>query len=437
MRVPASAAPRLVGHALLAAALSFLSPAVHPAAADAPSAESQLTLRRAFTFAQSGLDNQADKLLSESIAEWEKTHQPADEVAALYKTRGMVRADLGDQRGAMADLDVAIRLGRVAGSSADPTELSRAYRLRARAHNALGQWREEEADLSAAIAALDDLPALEATNPFLYSQRGAARSKLTNFRGAADDHMQAQADYRSIGDKIRRTISGADLALSLYGAGDEVAAVEQMRATFKSKGFPTTNNPDDIALLQELSRKDAELHLVYAAHLNHIDLPLDAARQWESGCIRLEAYVQDGLARLDAEAELSAREAESAEADGKETSLRAPSVANQPFNSGFNARLNGLDPNSPYVTQRAGRAYFWYKEGEGSVERRDAGNALATIDPRLSCASFREPAWLRAQRPEWPPVLAARVKEYADAAPQQPIVMPSKGGPPSDGEINF
>ena len=40
-----------------------------------------------------------------------------------------------------------------------------------------------------------------------------------------------------------------------------------MRYVFANKGVPATNNPDDIGLLQALSRKDAELHLAYAGHL--------------------------------------------------------------------------------------------------------------------------------------------------------------------------
>jgi len=273
----ASAFPRTVQHALLAAALTCLCPALCPAdvpelgpsAELVPSAAGQATLRRAFQAAESGLSKQADKLLTESIAEWERARQPPDEVASLYKTRGIVRGQLGDKPAAVADLSQAIRLDTAPGSNPDPAELPRTYQLRARAYRDLSQWREEESDLSAAVARLDDLSVLESTNPYLYSQRGAARLKLGDFSGAAEDLQQAQADYRVIGDKIRRTVAGADLALALYGAGDETAAVEQMRSTFKSKGLPTSNNPDDIGLLQELSRKDAELHLAYAAHLFH------------------------------------------------------------------------------------------------------------------------------------------------------------------------
>jgi hypothetical protein len=59
------------------------------------------------------------------------------------------------------------------------------------------------------------------------------------------------------------------------------------------------------------------------------------------------------------------------------------------------------------------------------------------IEPGLSCVCFRDAGWVRENRPEWPPLLVQRVQEYAEAVPQRPIIMPKKGGAPSDGEPNF
>ena len=51
---------------------------------------------------------------------------------------------------------------------------------------------------------------------------------------------------------------------------------------------PTPNpNPN-----QELSRRDAELHLAYAVQAFADGRVVEAERQWTSGCVRLEAYVQ-------------------------------------------------------------------------------------------------------------------------------------------------
>ena len=116
--------------------------------------------------------------------------------------------------------------------------------------------------------------------------------------------------------------------------------------------------------------------MAYAAHLFSAKSELlKASRQWESGCVRLETYVVDGQQRFDAEKQLQAQEAAAAEATGAEPqSLRAEAARSKggsPFDAvdDLRARFNGLDPNSPFVTQRAGSQYIWYKTSEGEVER--------------------------------------------------------------------
>ena len=89
------------------------------------------------------------------------------------------------------------------------------------------------------------------------------------------------------------------------------------------------------------------------------------------------------------------------------------------------------------MTQRPQSSYFWYKTSEGEIERRDAGNPLAVVDLTLSCAKFRDGEWLAANRPEWPAALRVATSKYVAACPQQPIVMPPKGSPPSRGEVEF
>ena len=140
--------------------------------------------------------------------------------------------------------------------------------------------------------------------------------------------------------------------------------------------MPASNNPDDIPLLQELSRKDAELHLAYAAHLYDGGKGdrAKAETQWESGCIRIEAYVTDGLERQQQEEALLAEEQRIAQG----IALKAASVASNPMNNEFQARLNGLDPQSPYVTQRPQRSYFWYKV-------RARASPLSLLSRRMPC----------------------------------------------------
>ena len=167
LRLPTELACRRAIACLAAVAITIAPPphalpfAAHPhrlvapaVAADssAPSAESQAALRKAFSAAQAGLFDSADSLLSSSIAEWERTGQPPEEVAALYKTRGGVRQQQGKLRPALADLSTALGLMQPAAAGGErevppggtpPAEMLRTYQLRARVHAALGATREQ------------------------------------------------------------------------------------------------------------------------------------------------------------------------------------------------------------------------------------------------------------------------------------------------------
>jgi hypothetical protein len=249
--------------AALASCLLFTQPqlAIQPAAAATPSVEAQAELKKGFTAASQGFLGTADTLLTKSIDEWRRTEQPPDELAALYKTRATVRQQQAKTELALADFDESIKQLKKPESKPDPAEVQRTYALRAKTNAKLERWSAAEQDLNEAINRLDDLDAVEATNPFLFLERATARSRLSSWAAAADDAKQAELDFKAIGDKVRRLNAAADGALALYGAGDVAEAVEGMRFVFKNKGLPASNNPDDIPLLQELSRKDAELHL--------------------------------------------------------------------------------------------------------------------------------------------------------------------------------
>ena len=109
-------------------------------------------------------------------------------------------------------------------------------------------------------------------------------------------------------------------------------------------------------------------------------------------------------------------------------------------NSDFNARLLGLDPKSPYVTQRPNQNYFWYSTGEAQVERRDPGIQLATVDESLSparalrtqpcqraAAAPSSTAWTRPQILVQDPKALNRLHLPAPATKQEP---PTKGTAP-------
>ena len=173
------------------------------------------------------------------------------------------------------------------------------------------------------------------------------------------------------------------------------------QSTFTSYGAksPSTNNPDDIGTLQDLARREAELHLAYASHLYGTSSggTTEAQKQWETGCIRLESFVTDAIQRQEDETRLRAQEAMQSEASGKELAgtLKAASVASSVSSTPFIARLNGMDPESPFVTQRPQSAYIWYKTSEGEKAAR-GGPTLPPSQPNFSSGPTREPRGMSA-----------------------------------------
>ena len=266
MRLPATVARSAIAY-VAALGLSCSPLQLAPAGAAAlPSAESQAALQKAFQSAQAGSYASADSQLGKLILEWEKTKQPDDETAALYKTRGVCRQSLGQMPEARDDLSQALRLSMTKGSKPDPAEVQRTYQLRARVNQKLGNSREQADDLTAAIARLDQLDAIEATNPQLFKDRAEARMRTKEWAGAAEDAERAQLEFnlqpyvprlqpvqpgcpmhpacnlctqlaafvlrpgcnpittgaqiefKQLGDKIRALVSAADGALPLYSA---------------------------------------------------------------------------------------------------------------------------------------------------------------------------------------------------------------------------
>jgi hypothetical protein len=214
----------------------------------------------------------------------------------------------------------------------------------------------------------------------------------------------------------------------LYGSGNEDAGMQLLEKLFRDKAKPSSNNPDDVPLLQELSRADAEGHLAYAAYLHSKGEPSRAATQWESGCVRLEAYVRDAADRAEAQ---QRAELQNTSPDGQGAGPLAPIMA----------PLVGLENDSPYVNQRPGQAYFFYQV-DGQAQRRDVGSIRAAedawhVDPNLSCSVFRDDTWVDKNRPLWPPNLRRALSLYVAEVPPAPFTMPPKGAQPTLGEREF
>ena len=236
--------------------------------------------------------------LDQAISTWKSEKLPDDELAGLYRLRADARNRLGAPDKAEADLSEVVRLLRGPGAAAaDPAELPRALLFRARLEFARGAWASAREDASAALALDENLENLEQKNPFTYELLGRAALRDGDYAAAAAAFGSAEKAHDRVGDAIRARNAGADRALALLGAGDAAGSTETRRI-FAQKSNPRTNNPDDIPLLQELSRKDAELHLALGAKLAAKGDGKDATALWETGCVRLRTYVDDATARI-------------------------------------------------------------------------------------------------------------------------------------------
>ena len=168
------------------------------------------------------------------------------------------------------------------GAAADGAEKPRALLMRARMEEGQGTYDAAVRDGIAALALDDELPPLEQRNPFTSELVGRAAARDADFATAAEYFGEAEKAHDRVGDAIRARNAAADRALALYGV-DKDAAAKETRRVFAAKSRPVSNNPDDIPLLQELSRKDAELHLALAARLAAAEDASDATALWGAG----------------------------------------------------------------------------------------------------------------------------------------------------------
>ena len=291
-------APQSVVRTLAPALLAgILSATAVPALAAEPSPAALQIVQSALESSSQQKPDAVGKL-DKAITTWKSEKLPDDELAGLYRLRADARNRFGDSDKAEADLSEVVRLLRGPGAAAaDPAELPRALLFRARLEFTRGAWSAAREDASAALALDDSLENLEQKNPFTYELLGRAALRDGDFAAAAASFGDAEKAHDRVGDAIRARNAGADRALALLGAGDAAGSTESRRI-FAQKSNPRTNNPDDIPLLQELSRKDAELHLALGAKLAAKGDGKDANALWETGCVRLRTYVDDATARI-------------------------------------------------------------------------------------------------------------------------------------------
>ena len=293
-KAPQASVRKCLAPALLA---GILSATAVPAVAAEPSPAALQIVQSALESSSQQKPDAVSKL-DKAISTWKSEKLPDDELAGLYRLRADARNRLGAPDKAEADLTEVVRLLRGPGAAAaDPAELPRALLFRARLEFARSAWVAAREDAAAALALDDQLENLEQKNPFTYELLGRAALRDGDYAAAAAAFGDAEKAHDRVGDAIRARNAGADRALALLGAGDAAGSTETRRI-FAQKSNPRTNNPDDIPLLQELSRKDAELHLALGAKLAAKGDSKDATALWETGCVRLRTYVDDATARI-------------------------------------------------------------------------------------------------------------------------------------------
>ncbi|KAJ1640452.1 hypothetical protein T492DRAFT_928075 [Pavlovales sp. CCMP2436] len=357
-----------------------------------------VTLREAYAALDQADPERAESLFSNCIDEWKSMGLPGAETASLLRLRASARMQLTKPAGALADLDAAYALASKAGVA---DEVLQILQLRALTLEGLSQWKRAEADLSELLRSELDL-SVGGPNPFLRLRRAQTRQHLGNWAGAATDLADAEVLLKEVGDQIRSVLATASLALAHYGAGDTKAFLACTKKLFEVYTKPGSNNPDDLPLLEELSRREAELHLALASHIGGAREPPSAealaraGEEWSVGCLRLRVYA-DSLAE-------------------RRTEEDRRRIAPSPIERASRelARLTGLAPDSPYVTMLPGEGYWWYQEigATGSSRRRSPLNVRAPLERKsVSCSAFEDCSFALKER-DWPDKLVERLAVY-------------------------
>lgn len=369
--------------------------------------EAIATLNRAYEAIDRAEPERAEPLLTTCLRAWTDANAPRVEVASLHRLRGSARLQLGRDKEAIADLDKAIAL---ATQDERLDEALQSVQLRALAREQRREWRAARDDLRTLIDN-EEVMSASGPNPFLRLRRAKASSALEDYAAAADDLADAEAQLTLIGDRIRAVLARAERALVLYGAGREAESLKTIERVFAEYTKPSSNNPDDLPLLEELSRREAELHLALAAHLGGGAAdgatsagadPRRAADEWAVGCLRLRVYDEQLRAR---QLDEDRRRLSPTQLERAKWSL---------------AGLTGLAPDSPFVTGLPGEGYWWYRDARsegaerrsptdvrGPGERGKGGNGLG-------CAAYDGEAGAQYARAErgWPPRLVAALRRY-------------------------
>jgi hypothetical protein len=224
-----------------------------------------------------------------------------------------------------------------------------------------------------------------------------------DWSNAAQDYLTAELKFKLIGDKIRRTLAAADASIAMMGSGNKGAALEKMAQVGKQARFDVaSNDPENVPRLQEIARKEAELHLVRAGVAWKEGKSAEAAANWARGCIRLEGYVMDAANR-EALRINKQDDAERRALTGPNSRDRAEEAL---------AALMGMEAQSNYVKDRESDKPLWNQFVPGKATSFDPKEALPDrLDDFVACRSFYDADWVQKNR-LWPPQLQEGVKTF-------------------------
>lgn len=121
-----------------------------------------------------------------------------------------------------------------------------------------------------------------------------------------------------------------------------------------------------------------------------------ADEEWGVGCLRLAVY--------DEQLEIRKNDENRRRLSPSPVELATRSLA----------RLTGLTPDSPYVTQLPGEGFWWYQEYGTTRKRRSPMSVRAKTErTRVSCAAFDDGSGEYALKERgWPPSLVERLRVY-------------------------
>ncbi|KAL3804525.1 hypothetical protein HJC23_002564 [Cyclotella cryptica] len=310
------------------------SDAASPSNPDRPPTKDEISiLQKAFAALYGTEQNvaQAVELLSQTMATWESTHQPGDEIAGLYRVRGDAYMELLQPKNAELDYGKAIEyLDGVDGDKADPEEKPASRLGRARAVRSMGM----SASLAQAIQASNDYqtyfgyvsrldvdedvttdvkPSKQKDtvdmisdavidgiqrNPYAAWEWGMVSRVAEQYTRAAEIHRLAAIAFEEIGDKPRATICRLDRAIDLASAfkeeGDKnnnVGKVKQIMV----EAIDSTVGVDgrDVQLLQRVVAKEGEARIALSGLLWGTKEKAAAEAQFGEACGRLDELNAD------------------------------------------------------------------------------------------------------------------------------------------------